>query len=99
MAITNSIIELPYKPPPKTGIVTDNMRGEYTPDVRLNVRKGPGTKYPIARRISAGKSIATQWRVTVYPSQDVWLSLSPGEYVGFVVGNEIFGSVAGWAAP
>lgn len=94
----DSIIELPYVPLPKSGLVRELKPGKFTPRATMNIRSGPGKQYRELRRIAGGAAHMIGERVTVYPQQDVWLELNSGveEYVALVTGDDIWGSVEGW---
>ncbi|GAB7031827.1 peptidase [Streptomyces sp. NPDC021749] len=57
------------------------------PGYRVKVRKGPGTDYPVVRRLAEGARIEIRCqrqgeRVSgPYGTSDVWDSIGPGQYI------------------
>ncbi|MCK1823008.1 SH3 domain-containing protein [Streptomyces sp. XM83C] len=57
------------------------------PGVRLNVRSGPGTNYPIVRVLPAGSRVPIYcqspgtWVTGTYGTSNIWDNISNGEFV------------------
>ncbi|MFG3119943.1 MULTISPECIES: peptidase [unclassified Streptomyces] len=57
------------------------------PGYRVKVRKGPGTDYPVVRRLAEGARIEIRCqrhgeRVSgPYGTSDIWDSIGPGQYI------------------
>ncbi|QOV36472.1 SH3 domain-containing protein [Streptomyces ferrugineus] len=57
------------------------------PGVRLNVRSGPGTSYPIVRVLPEGSRVAIYcqtpgtWVTGPYGRSNIWDNIASGEYV------------------
>lgn len=57
------------------------------PGYRVNVRKGPGTDFPVVRRLPEGARVEVRCqrhgqRVSgPYGTSDVWDNIAPGQYI------------------
>ncbi len=93
----DAIIELPYKPPPQSGVTIEDVPGVYATTFNMAARSGPGPQYPIKHIVVAGMPRIVDQKATLWPAGDVWVRQAASkEWIAFVVGNKIFGKVEEW---